>query len=118
MVTFTQQQFERLPKWAQNHILTQEMQLRDLRSHVEELSEGPADSDTFVEHYTVHPERPLGVSPTIKFKLGEDHWDCVNIATREERRGGRKFLSVMVTGRMAYIMPQASNAFNVYLEDR
>lgn len=114
----TPEQLAKLPKWAQRYIGVQQTYISNLNAHIDELSEGPEDSDTFVEHYSSYPNRPLGKAPIIKFQLGGDgNWNNLN-ARVHEAHDGTKFLNIMSTGSMVSVRPRSGNTFDVYLETR
>jgi hypothetical protein len=114
----TAEQLAKLPKWAQRYIRTQQMYIENLNAHVDELSQGPDDSDTFVEHYSTYPTRPLGKSPIIKFKLGEDEHERAVHLRVHERNDGSKYLNVMALSSWVSIRPRSGNTFDIYMEER
>jgi hypothetical protein len=114
----TDEQIDKLPKWAQRYIRTQQMYISNLNAHIDTLSQGPDDSDTFVEHYSTYPTRPLGKSPIIKFKLGDDtHENALNLRVHEHRDGS-KYLNVMALSSFVSIRPRSGNTFDIYVEER
>jgi hypothetical protein len=58
-----------LPKWVRNRLEVQDRRIADLTRRVAELSEGSARSDTAVNGQGVYPDRELGMSAIIRFRL-------------------------------------------------
>lgn len=100
----------KLPQWAQH-------ELQRLRANVEHWRDkalaGPEESNTFTRHGMNHT--PLGLSPTIEFKLEERR----SIIARFEPEFGldsKGHLVIQASGRI-HVQPQATNAINIELVD-
>jgi len=105
----------RLPKKWQRYVEARENEIRQLKRHVEELSAGPDDSDTFITDYA-HPDRKLGKSPNVAYVL--DTADPYGkIFARIEEHRGVNTLYIQGYGMSTFIQPLASNSFRVSLRD-
>lgn len=97
---------ESLPKWAQAEISRLQHDLKWLEA---KLSAGPEDSRTFADPYSDAP-RPLGLDPTIEFRLGEG-----------EARGKRIRVKISEDGEVLeisgddsiHIQPRSSNSIQI-----
>lgn len=105
----------KLPQWAQRHIHFLEREILEARAHVEEIQRGPADTDTLVDAYTEHPTR-LPRSARVRFLLGDEYGDYIDVHTTERRPGQR--VIELHGGTLLIIRPLSGNLASVELDQR
>lgn len=103
---------KKLPKWAQNLIYKLE---RDLESAHAKLSAGPEDSNTIADPHS-DPFRPLGTDTTIRFKVGEEWHEYIDVRVRTDHKG-ESYIYLM-GGDSISIEPESSNTATVRLRRR
>lgn len=102
---YTTEQFDRLPKWAQQEINRLTLRLREANKR---LSAGPEDSNVFADPYSDNPT-PLGRDALVKFVVGDGSGDVIIV-----RRAGN---GIYVQGHKGIIMrAQASNTVHVQFD--
>jgi len=108
--TYTPEQFERLPKWAQTEI---ERLTRDVEYYQKKFEVGPEDSDTFRQ---IGPDsnQPLG-NDTIQFYLDKER-SLISGSVRmrvDEDHKGRRYIDVN-GGDSLIVRPYSSNGVRIY----
>lgn len=105
----------KLPKWAQRHIEHLERQLIAAEQRIEEGQRGSDDTDTIVDAYGDHPFR-LPKHARVRFILGPDYGDHIEVHTTERRRGQR--VVELHGGGMLVIRPLSGNLASAELDQR
>lgn len=102
--------FDRLPKWAQQRIETLEANVDYWKK---KATAGPENSNTFVTTHGLEVDQPLGTGPTVRFMLkGEVAHAWRNSVDARVTKEGR--LLLMGTDSIA-VFPQSSNVVEVEL---
>lgn len=105
----------RLPRWVQNTISQLRMRLEEAQKRIGELTEGPADADTWADPYAEYPQ-PLARGQTIEFKLGEGLDEFIRVRIIRDR-AGRATLDLNA-GSAVSVLPRASNALEIEVRGR
>lgn len=93
-----QDRVDRLPKWARDRIGQLE---REVAYFQAKLSEGPEDSDTFLDPHADAP-RPLGCGGTVRFVL------------RADERGAREYVDVRLDRADSFLVVRGSDGLAVF----
>ena len=95
----------KLPKWAQDHIRSLELQNQSLASDMAQMT-GTVDSPT---SYSVGTETPMPLpkNATVRFQLGENSDEVINAKVQQDQ--GRTILVIGALTRKIIIEPTASN---------
>lgn len=114
----TEDQMEKLPKWAQKYIERLEYRHKRDNEFVRKAAEGDPDSNTQVDGIVMYPDRMLENNASINFFLGESrerHADTVNVGVA---RGQQDELRIMSNSRKRMVItPQSGNVFRLKLVD-
>ena len=105
---YTQEQFERLPKWAQSEILKLEMREDELNRKLREF-EGKEETNTYIKDGL--GKMPIINNCTVEFQTGEKGLNTVSVYVR-----GDGNIDVNTDSRLGHtmcIMPRASNTFYI-----
>jgi hypothetical protein len=109
---------DKLPKWAQDQLATLRRKVTDAERRAEEarLASGPEDSDTFLHPHDEIPVR-LGRGEPVRFQLGENYFDYLDVRIKRDRRDG-PYLELMSGGGVLALRPQVSNVVRVRVDER
>ena len=116
---YTEEQFNRLPKWAQKEISGQERHVVNLKAHIAELNGKHPDSNVQLGNY-VYGDCNLPPDSAVGFYLGEPPYrkyrnliEVQILGTRD-----RKVLRVAGQDGCLVIKPSSSNAIEVGMTNR
>lgn len=116
-MNLTDEQLARLPKWAQEHVKSLELQVRNLRGQVRDLSAGPEGARIVASDY-VSPDFPIPEGMQVNFYLGpkvERHTDVVSVRLVRVRTGLIVMLESGDPSKALHLTPQSSNTVRVRL---
>lgn len=105
-MNYTPEQFQKLPKWAQDEILRLQNNHQSLLTKLDEIN-GDSETNTFlVEGLS---ERPLPKNSCVDFKVGENNLNTVSVYIRKNGT-----IDINANSKMAQqlvIVPNAANSF-------
>lgn len=105
-MNYTEEQFQKLPKWAQEEILRLKNNNQSLLKKIDELN-GDSQTNTFlVEGLN---QRPLPKNACVDFKIGENNINTVSVYIRKNGT-----IDINASSKMAQqlvIIPNAANSF-------
>jgi len=102
-MNYTEEQFNKLPKWAQSEIRVLEMRNRDLKETLQEY-EGKAETNTYL--ITGMDKTPLPNNAHVEFHSGQD---VVSVYIQKD---GTIDVNANGSGEMV-ILPRAANSFYI-----
>lgn len=115
MQTPSQEQLDRLPKWASSYIAGLEKRLAESRKVVAELRQGPADSTVRIQHHD-EPDQLLGRDTPIVFDVLQAHLSQGTKPTSTRINVGHIgpfTLEIRSDNGQLHVIPQASNTIKV-----
>lgn len=111
-MNYTEEQFDKLPKWAQSEIKRLEMYTKTLSQRINEFS-GKAETNTFLKEGL--SEMPLQNNADIEFRTGKNNMNKVTVRVRHD--GDIDVNTDSRPGQTMFIMPRASNSFYITFKD-
>ena len=108
MKHYTQDQFDKLPKWAQQEIKTLEMRQLEIENKLSQYS-GEQETNTYIQEGL--SKTPLPINSNVEFRVGRDG---ANKATVYVRSDG--LIDVNTDSRLGHtmlILPRAANSFYI-----
>lgn len=120
----TDEQLDRLPKYARDEIDTLRRELASREARILELTAGPENCDTVADPYAAlqNEERkpfPLGNGATVAYRLGEHPRDAVHAHIID--RGQGRVLEIDGPGGVRgclSVRPVSSNSLHIVLDAR
>jgi hypothetical protein len=103
---YTEEQFSRLPKWAQNRIKSLEQTVSDLEKRIAQY-DGTEETNTY--YVDLLEERPLPKNAPVKFASSYHSSVCVYISND----GHINVNGDSISGKTMVIMPRTANAFYI-----
>jgi hypothetical protein len=118
----TKEQEERLPKWAKLELETLRMRIEEGQKRLEEVLGKVEESDTKFDlgyrHGVGREWQNLPKGGTVRFVLGKDHREEIEIRVmREKERDGKPLIQVM-GGDMLAVFPHSGNVVQIGLVGR
>ena len=109
---YTDEQFYRLPKWAQRELESRELHVANLKAKIAELSSDHPDSNVKVNDF-IHGDRGLPPDSHIDFYLGDGRVKYRNmISVQHLRTKDRNVLRVAASETLV-ITPGATNTVEI-----
>lgn len=121
MTEVTKDRLDRLPAWARDHIRHVEQERDEARTACDKAL-GLTDPEKSVALLDPYDEKAIGLGkrPWIGWKINPDPTNpmhCSLTALMRTDSKGRRYLDVNGDGAM-HVLPSASNAVKIYVEDR
>lgn len=111
-MNYTEEQFDKLPKWAKSEIKRLEVYTKTLSQRINEFS-GKAETNTFLREGL--GEMPLQNNANIEFRTGKNNMNKVSVYVRQD--GNIDINAYSHLGQDMFIMPRASNSFYITFKD-
>lgn len=110
---YTQEQFEKLPKWAKDKIKTLESHTLSIEKRLSEF-EGKSETNTTIREGLDHI--PLPKNAVVEFKTGKHNMNNVSVYCRHD--GNIDVNTDSRLGHTMVIMPRAANSFYIAFIER
>ena len=107
-MTYTKEQFEKLPKWAQSEIKSLERYKMSLEQRLSEYK-GEAKTNTYIIEGL--EKIPIQNNAQIEFQTGEGNNNKVNVYTRKD--GSIDVNTDSRIGHTMVVIPRAANSFYI-----
>lgn len=107
-MNYTEDQFDRLPKWAKTYINTLEMRNRELQDDINGLFENPDSNTRYDVTYQTQYNLPDGANILFRLESGD-------VYARIDKRG---FLGLYANNGDLAILPRSANTANVIILPR
>jgi len=107
-MNYTQEQFDKLPKWAQSEIKVLLQNVKDLSEKLSQVN-GVSETNTFL--HDMLDRQPLPKNSVIRFHLGERNLNHVSVYVN--RHGVIDINGDSRIGKKMVLIPQAANAFYI-----
>jgi hypothetical protein len=110
---YTPEQFNKLPKWARDEMLTLRSENGSLKDMLSVLR-GESETNTYVSMGL--DRRPIENNASVDFHVGPKQ--CNRVSVRVDRYGNVDFNTDSRMGHTMVLMPRAANAFHIAFIDR
>lgn len=105
---YTNEQFDKLPKWAQREIRSLEEQRKSLQQRLMQF-EGKSETNTYIREGL--DRIPIQNNAQVEFKTGDKQANTVSVYVRKD--GDIDINSDSRLGQTMVIMPRAANSFYI-----
>lgn len=116
-MSYTPEQFARLPKWAQKEISIHEHHVANLKARIEELNDRHPDSNVLVSSH-VYGDASIPKDSEVDFYLGDGPYRKYQdmISVQHLRTKGRKVLRLSASGQLIVRPTGGCNVIEVTTE--
>jgi len=112
-MSYTKEQIDKLPKWAQGEIKHLQNTIKSLEIKLSEIN-GESETNTYISEGL--SKRPLHKDAHIEFKIGKNNLNTVSVYVRKD--GTIDINTDSRLGQDVAILPRAANAFYLTFVDR